>query len=121
MKWIARIFAKAIAIMLAAWLCPGVSIHDYLNALLLALVLILLDFLIKPLLVILTIPITIVSLGLFLFVINAFIILLASELVDGFMVGGFWNALLFSIILSLVQILFSRLEKWVNSRFSSKK
>ena len=121
MKWIASLFAQGIAIMLAAWLTPGVSIHDYLNALLLALVLIFLDFLVKPLLVILTIPISILTLGLFLFVINAIIILLASELVNGFMVSGFWNALLFSIILSLTQSLFTYLERSLSSKNSSKK
>lgn len=107
--------------MLAAWLIPGVHIQDYLNALLLALVLIFLDFLIKPLLVIFTIPITILTLGLFLFVINAIIILLASELVTGFMVRGFWNALLFSIVLALIQSLFTFLEALFSKKYSSKK
>lgn len=106
--------------MLAAWLTPGVSIHDYLNALLVALVLVLLDFLIKPLLIIFTIPITVVTLGLFLFVINAIIILLAGELVSGFVLSSFWSAMLFSIILSLVQSLLQWLEIRVSNKFSSK-
>ena len=115
MKWIASLFAKGLAIMLAAWLTPGVTINDYLNALLVAIVLLFLDFIIKPLLIILTIPITIVTLGLFLFVVNAIIVLLAGELVSGFLVAGFWSALLFSIILSLVQAVLGWLERRISN------
>jgi len=64
-----------------------------------------LNLLVKPLLVILTLPVTILTLGLFLLVINAVIILLASNLVSGFAVDGFWTALLFSLLLSLLQAL----------------
>jgi len=80
----------------------GVHIPDFKDALILAIVLALLNTFIKPLLVILTFPITIITLGLFLFVINALIILLADKLMDGVKIDGFWWALIFSLILSVV-------------------
>ena len=73
-----------------------------LPALILALVLALLNALVKPLLIFLTFPVTIITLGLFLFVINALIILLAAKLVPGFKVDGFWWALLFSIVMTII-------------------
>lgn len=74
---------------------------DYLSALMVAVVLAFLNTIVKPLLTILTIPITVVTLGLFLLAINAFIIIFAEKLVSGFHVSGFWWALLFSLILSV--------------------
>ena len=64
-----------------------------------------LNVLLKPILVILTLPVTIVTLGLFLFVVNALIILLADKLVDGFSVDGIWTAILFSVLLSILESL----------------
>ena len=110
LRLIAKIFANGLAVLITAWLLPGVSVSDYLNAVLVALVLVLLNLFIKPLLVLLTIPITIISFGLFLFVINALIILLADNLIGGFEVGGFWWALLFSIILSIVNSIFNSID-----------
>ena len=98
--------------MFASWLLPGVDVTNFTNALLIAIVLAFLNTFLKPLLVLFTIPFTIFTLGLFLLVINAGIILLASELVEGFYVEGFWWALLFSIILSITT---SILEGFVKS------
>lgn len=75
---------------------------DYTDAILVAVVLAFLNQIVKPILTILTIPITIVTLGFFLLAINAFIILFAEKLVPGFQVKGFWYALLFSLILSVI-------------------
>jgi putative membrane protein len=88
--------------MLSAYLLPGVKIDNFITALILALVLAVLNLLVKPVLIILTLPVTIVTLGLFLLVINAIIILLASHLVSGFRVNGFWWALLFSIVMTII-------------------
>jgi putative membrane protein len=77
-----------------------VALNSYQSAILVAIVLAFLNAIVKPILTILTIPITIFSLGLFLLVINAFIIIFAEKLVDGFKVDGFWTALIFSFILS---------------------
>ncbi len=81
---------------------PHVQLDDYLSALLVAVVLAFLNSIVKPILTILTIPITIFTLGFFLLAINAIIILFADKLVSGFHVDGFWWALLFSLILSLI-------------------
>lgn len=98
--------------MLLANFLPGVAVAGYWSAIMVAVVLALLNLIIKPILVLFTLPITIVTLGLFLFVINAIIILLADAFVSGFDVTGFWIALLFSILLSIFQsIVFSLIEK----------
>lgn len=111
MNFILRMLLTALAVLLLANILPGVSVESYWIAVLVAVVLSLLNLLVKPLLVILTLPVTLITLGLFLLVINAIIILLASKLVSGFAVDGFWTALLFSLLLSLLQaILFTFLK-----------
>jgi putative membrane protein len=97
-----RILVTALAALLTAYLLPGVKLHDFTSALILAIVLGLLNLLVKPVLVILTLPVTIVTLGLFLLVINALIVLWASSLVKGFKVDNFWWALIFSVVLSVI-------------------
>ena len=77
------------------------KVDDYLSALMVAIVLAFLNTIVKPILTILTIPITVFTLGFFLLAINAFIIIFAGKLVSGFHVEGFWWALLFSLILSI--------------------
>jgi len=112
MKFILRLLLSALAVVLLANILPGVHVDTFGIAVIVALVLSLLNFLVKPLLVILTLPVTIVTFGLFLLVVNALIILMASGLVSGFAVDGFWWALLFSLLLSLVQsILFAFLKE----------
>ena len=103
-RYIIRIVISSFAVAITAWLLGGVHIGEpqYLNALMVAFVLSLLNSFIKPALVFFSIPITLFSFGFFLLVINAGIILLASNIVDGFKVDGFWWALAFSIILSIV-------------------
>lgn len=101
-----KILISAIAVILTSYLLPGVHVDSFLSALIVAGVLAILNALVKPILIILTIPVTIVTFGLFLFVINALIILIASSLISGFNVDGFWWALLFSIILSLITYIF---------------
>lgn len=111
MKFLTQILISAFAIMVAQWLLPGVSIDGFLTGILVALALSFFNVLVKPILVFLTLPATIISLGLFLLVINAAIVLLADWLVDGFHVDGFWWAFIFSIILSLVTSIFNGLVK----------
>ncbi|GAA0531632.1 phage holin family protein [Chitinophaga japonensis] len=102
MNFLIRLLVSALAAMLTAYLLPGVKIDSFITALLLALVLAVLNVLVKPILIILTLPATILTLGLFLLVINAVIILLAGKLVSGFRVDGFWWALLFSIVMTVI-------------------
>ena len=107
LEWI----TSALSILIAGYVIPGVVVAGFWSALILSLVIGLLNILIKPLLVILTLPINILTLGLFTFVINALIIMLASSIVKGFQVGGFINALFFSIVLTIIQALFQMFIK----------
>lgn len=109
MSGIIRFLLSGVAVLLTAYLLPGVHVEHYGYALLVAAVLTIVNFIIKPILVVLTIPITVITLGLFLLVINALMILLVDSLIDGFRVDGFWWALAFSLILSVFNSLFSDL------------
>lgn len=93
---------SAIAVLGVAYILPGVSVTGFFVALIVALALGLANAVIKPIAVILTLPINILTLGLFTFVIDALLIMLAAAVVLGFSVANFWWALLFSLILSLV-------------------
>lgn len=97
-----NLLVGTLAVLIAAYLLPGVSVGGFWTAVVVAIVLGIVNILIKPILVILTLPITLLSLGLFMFVINAVLILLVAKLVPGFVVTGFWWALLFSLIVSVV-------------------
>ncbi|WP_243372008.1 phage holin family protein [Geotalea sp. SG265] len=96
---------SALAIAITAYLLPGVRLSGFLAAMGTAAVLGLVNAIIKPLLLILTLPITIITLGLFTLVINAVLIMLTSAIVPGFEVSGFWQALLFSLVLVVVNYL----------------
>lgn len=97
---------SAIAIGIAAYVLPGVTVTIS-GAVILAVVLAALNLLIRPVLFILTLPITILTLGLFSLVINALLILLAAFIVDGFSVDGFWWAMLFAVVLAIINWVFS--------------
>lgn len=96
---------SVIAILIAAYLIPGVHI-TLVGAIVLAVVLGIFNIFLKPVLFILTLPITILTLGLFSLVINALLVMLADLLVPGFSIGGFWVALLFSVVVSIVNAFF---------------
>jgi putative membrane protein len=102
MNIVLRIIISAVVAFALSYILSGVHIQSFVSALILAVVLGLLNIFVKPLLIILTLPITIFTFGLFLFVINALIILLAAKFVTGFRVDGFWWALLFSLLLSIL-------------------
>ncbi|WP_114779545.1 phage holin family protein [Botryobacter ruber] len=102
MGFIIKILLSGVAVMLAAYLLPGVDVSGFGSALIVAIVLAVLNAIVRPILVFLTIPVTILTLGLFLLVINAVIILLADALISGFNVDGFLWALIFSIVLAIV-------------------
>ena len=110
MNGIVRFLLNGLAVLLAAYLLPGVYVEHYGHALLVALVLAIANVVVKPILVVLTIPITVFTLGLFLLVINALIIILVDYLVPGFRVDGFWWALAFSLILSIFNSIFTDLS-----------
>ena len=103
LRWI----INAAALLLVAYLYPGVVVEGFLAALLAALVLGLVNAVIRPILVILTLPATVLTLGLFIFVINAFLFWFVAEIVHGFRVTGFGAALLGSILYSIITLLTS--------------
>lgn len=106
MNLVVKLLITALAVVISSYFLPGVSVESFLIAILVAAVLAFLNVIIKPILIFFTIPLTILTLGLFLLVINALIILLTDSLVPGFHVEGFWWALLFSLILSLLVSVF---------------
>jgi putative membrane protein len=108
---IIRWFVRALIIMVAAYIIPGVFVGSFWVALVAALVLGLLNFLVRPVLLILTLPITILTLGLFSLVINGLMILLLAALVPGFSVAGLWSAILFSLVVSLANYIIA-VNKW---------
>jgi len=111
MKFITQLIVSAFAVIVTSYLLPGVHLEGALTAIIVAAVLAFMNAIVKPVLIFLTIPITLVTFGIFLLVINAIIILITSRLVPGFIVDGFWSALLFSLVLSLVNSVFERLAR----------
>lgn len=99
---IVRILTTALALFICAELIPGIAIDGLYTAIIAAVILGLLNLIARPLLILLTLPITLISLGLFIFVINALLFLFAASFIEGFSVSGFIPALLGSIIVSIV-------------------
>jgi len=111
MKIILKVLLTAIAVLVLSKFLTGITVENYSTAIVVAIILGLLRVFVRPLIIFFTLPLTIVTLGLFLFVINAAMILLADYFVAGFTVNGLWVAMLFSFLLSLFQsILYSFLK-----------
>jgi putative membrane protein len=104
LKWL----ITALAILMSAHVIPGVTITGVWAALWLAIFLGLINIILKPILILITLPINILTLGLFTFVINAFLILFSATVIKGFAVSGFWQAMLFSFVLSLVSYILNK-------------
>lgn len=111
MNFILKVLLTAVAVFALATILPGVEIASYGTAIWVAFAIAVLNMFVRPLLIFFTLPATIVTLGLFLFVINAVIILLAANLVGGFLVSSFLSALLFSILLSIFRSALFKLLK----------
>ncbi|OIP97648.1 hypothetical protein AUK40_02725 [Candidatus Wirthbacteria bacterium CG2_30_54_11] len=105
-----NIIVNTIAVYVAAQVVPGVSIDSFLTALVVAVILGILNTFMKPILILLTLPITVFTLGLFLLVINTVMILIASNLVHGFSVTGNWSALLLGVVIWAVNSFLQRLK-----------
>lgn len=110
MNFLVKLLLSSLAVILSSYLLPGVTVDSFLTSLIVALLLSLLNVTVKPLLIVLTIPLTVLTLGLFLLVINSLIILLADAVISGFTVDGFWWALLFSLILALINSLLANIS-----------
>ena len=111
MNLLIRLLLNALAVFILAHVLNGIEVSGYTGAIIVALVLAILNLFVKPILIIFTLPVTILTLGLFLLVINALIILLADKLIDGFAVNSFWTALIFSILLSILQSILQTIFK----------
>ena len=108
MKFLVNLALSALAIMFTAYLLPGIHVDGFVSAFLLAGVLAIQNVTVKPVLVVLTIPVSVLTLGLFLIVINAGVILLADYFIPGTNIDGFWWAILFGFVVSILNsILFS--------------
>lgn len=112
MKIILKLLLTGVAVFILAYILPGVYLDGYTSALIVAVVLSLLRLIVKPVLILVTLPITVFTLGIFLLFINAFIILMADYFVAGFGVKNIWYAIIFSFLLSIFQsLLFTFLKR----------
>lgn len=112
LRWFLSIFLNAIALIAVAQLFESFQLEGFGTALLASIILSLLNIIVKPILIIFTLPITVVTFGLFLFVINAFTLMIAQWLIDdSFMIAGFGTALIASIIISILNLLLNQLLK----------
>lgn len=106
-----NLIVNAIAVIISAYILPGVKVDGFLTAIVVAVVLGVVNMFIKPVLILLTLPLNILTLGLFTFVINAALVLLVSNIVPGFRIEGFLWALIFSLVLSVVSSFLYSLAK----------
>ena len=111
MNWFVKLLLSSISIVITAYVLPGVTVDTFYDAVIVSLVLSIVNLLVKPIFTIHTIPITVITFGLFLLTINAFMIMFVGNLVDGFQVAGFWSALFFSFIFSILQSIFFETDK----------
>ena len=111
MKLLAEWVVRAFVLLAATYFVPGFKIDSYLTALIVALVLGILNVLLKPVLILLTLPATILSLGLFMFVVNAILLLIAAQFVNGFHISSFGTAILAAIVISLLSSLLNVIFK----------
>ena len=113
-KYLIRLFFTWLAVIVAGKIVPGIEVHDFFTALAAATVITLLNIFIRPILIIFTIPFTILTLGLFLFVVNAIIVMMGAYFVDGFKVESFGAALFFSLIVSITTSLLEDVDRKYN-------
>lgn len=111
MQILVRWIVSALVILISAYFLPGVHVLDFITALAIAVVLGIINAILRPILIILTLPITLITFGLFLLVINALLIMLTTYIVPGFRVDSFWWALLFGLIVSIFNAVVSMIFK----------
>lgn len=102
MKLIVELIIRAFVLLVTAYLVPGFHIQSYTSALIIAIVLGILNAFLKPILILLTLPFTILTLGLFTFVVNAILLIIASNIVKGFTIESFWTAIVASVVITIV-------------------
>ena len=105
---IARVLVTALALLITAYLIPGIEVRGLYTAIITAVILGLLNLVVRPILIFLTLPVTVITLGLFIFVINAALFLFAASFIEGFSVNSFWTALLGSLLVSAMSTIGNR-------------
>ncbi len=111
MQTIIQLVLSALAVGIAAYLVPGVSVSGAIVAVIVAVVLAVVNTFVRPIISLLTLPINVLTLGLFSLVITALMVMLTSAVVPGFEVTGFWSALIFGVVLALISMIFGRGER----------
>ena len=111
MKFLIDLLIRALVLLLTAYIVPGFRIDSYTTAVIVSLVLAILNLLVKPLLILLTLPATILTLGLFLFIINAILLVLASRLIDGFKIESFGTAIIASLVITVISSIINSLVR----------
>ena len=109
MKFILKFIASAVIVLLLSNFLPGIQVKNFTTAVIVVIVLSICNSIIKPILVFFTLPITLITLGLFLLVINVIMVYITDLLIPGFAVNGFFNTLIFSLLLSLLNSFSSKL------------
>ena len=104
-KWL----SYSAIIYFTCWFLPGISVESFWTAAVTAIILALVNNFVKPFLILITLPVTALTLGFFLFAINALMLMLVSSMIDGFVVAGFWWAMLFSIVLSIISYILHKM------------
>lgn len=102
MKFIIRLFLTALSLILVTYMIPGIGVDSFLVALVAALLLGVLNAIIKPILIFLTFPITVLTLGLFILIINGLLFFVVASVINGFTVDGFWYAVIGSVLVSII-------------------
>ncbi len=111
MKFILNLLVSGLAVLISAYILPGIAVDSFWTAIVVSVILGVANAILKPILIILTLPITILTLGLFTFVINAVLVLFVAAIIPGFTVAGFWWAFIFSLVLSLVNAFLNTLRE----------
>lgn len=111
MKLLIYLITNALAVMVSAYVLPGVRVDSFFNAIVVGVILGIANLILKPVLIILTLPITILTLGLFTVIINGAIVLLVSRLVPGFTVDGLAWGIIFSLVMSFVSSFFNWISR----------
>lgn len=108
---VVNLLVNTISIFAVSYILSGIEVDSFLTALVVAVVMVILNVTLKPLLILITIPLTIITFGLFLLVVNVLVLYAVAALVDGFQIAGFWWALAFSLLVSFINSVLFGLEK----------
>ena len=110
-RMVTNLLINTLSIFAVAYVLSGIQVETFATALILAVVMAVLNVTLKPLLILITIPLTVITLGLFLLVVNVLVLYAAAALIDGFVIAGFWWALAFSLLVTFVNSILYGVDK----------